>query len=252
MFVGVLVPVLIFSAGIAASGSAASESTASTVDASEASEVLPTATVTSSHTPAGPSQTPSSTPVPDSPAQTALDQLARLIDAPAGYLDGYDRDSYGYAWMDVDRNGCDTRNDILDRDLTAITYKAGTHDCVVLSGDIDDPYTGISIAFVRGGTTSTLVQIDHIVPLGYSWQVGAAEWTEDQKSSFANDPSNLLAVDGHANQVKSADGPSEWMPSNLAFHCEYVELFVGNLFVYELEIKAEDRITSQQVLESCV
>ena len=88
---------------------------------------------------------------------------------------GYDREQFGPAWSDVDRNGCDTRNDILKRDLAGETFKPGTHDCVVLTGTLDDPYTGKTIAFSRGQGTSEAVQIDHVVALSDAWQKGAQQ-----------------------------------------------------------------------------
>src|SRR5947209_15877128 len=81
---------------------------------------------------------------------------------------GYTREQFGTAWTDdVDvaggHNGCDTRNDIQRRDLTALVVKAGTHGCTILSGTLHDAYTGKTIAFTRGAGTSTAVQIDHMV-----------------------------------------------------------------------------------------
>lgn len=205
----------------------------------------------SSANPSESPESPESSAEPRSTAAIAIDQLAQLADAPSGYLAGYDRDYFGHGWIDTDRNGCDTRNDILGRDLDGVAHKPGTHDCVVLSGVLQDPYTGLTISFVRGNATSTLVQIDHVVPLGYVWQVGAANWTEDQQVGFANDPRNLLAVDGEANQAKSASGPSEWLPPNQGFRCEYVERFVGILFSYQLSIEAADRDVAESVLAGC-
>src|ERR687889_2014458 len=76
--------------------------------------------------------------------EEAAAALARLETIPVkgrAPKTGYSRDEFGPAWADVDRNGCDTRNDILARDLTDETVKAGTRDCVVLSGTLADPYT---------------------------------------------------------------------------------------------------------------
>ena len=113
---------------------------------------------------------------------------------------GYSRDQFGPAWSDVDHNGCDTRNDMLRRDLTAVALRPGTRDCVVLSGVLADPYTATAIDFRRGNATSTAVQIDHVVALSDAWQKGAQQLSPAQRLAFANDPLNLLAVDGPANQ----------------------------------------------------
>jgi len=114
---------------------------------------------------------------------------------------GYDRDAYGTSWTDdtnvpFGHNGCDTRNDVLRRDLYHLLIEEGTFGCVALSGDLKDPYTATSVDFVRGTSTSTDVQVDHVVALGDSWQSGAQQWSQEKRQDFANDPLNLLAVDG--------------------------------------------------------
>lgn len=101
----------------------------------------------------------------------------------------YNRSLFGPAWKDMNHNGCDTRNDILIRDLKDIKYKSDTHNCIVLSGVLPvDPYTGKTINFTRGIKTSTAIQIDHIIPLSYSWSAGSAVWSKEKKETFANDP----------------------------------------------------------------
>jgi hypothetical protein len=87
---------------------------------------------------------------------------------------------FGPAWADVDRNGCDTRNDILARDLTNETFRPGTNNCVVMTGTLADKYTGTTIAFTRGQDTGSDVQIDHVVPLSDAWQMGAQQLNADR------------------------------------------------------------------------
>ena len=101
---------------------------------------------------------------------------------------GYSRDQFGPAWADTDHNGCDTRNDILARDLTNETFKPGTNDCVVTTGTLADKYTGTTINFVRGEDTSSAVQIDHIVPLCDAWQTGAQQFSADQRKDSPTTP----------------------------------------------------------------
>nr|WP_313810468.1 HNH endonuclease family protein [Glutamicibacter sp.] len=120
-----------------------------------------------------------------SQAQSLLDDLQVKGRAPKS---GYDRGLFGSAWSDTDHNGCDTRNDILRRDLDVTSYKSGTRDCVVLTGVLDDPYTGESIAFERGQGTSNAVQIDHVIALSDAWQKGAQNLSPEQRVRFANDP----------------------------------------------------------------
>ena len=188
----------------------------------------------------------------DTDAPSGCDAAAALavldtIPVAADRASGYERDAFGSGWLDTDDNGCDTRNDILARDLRDETFKAGSV-CVVVSGVLDDPYTATVIRFVRGAGTSDEVQIDHIVPLSWAWGYGAGEWTDDRREAFANDPRNLRAVEGSANMSKGDSGPGEWMPANAAFRCDYVVSFVAVVADYELSIPDADRVAIRDVL----
>lgn len=154
----------------------------------------------------------------------------------------YRRSAYGEAWDDDNgapggRNGCDTRNEILDRDLTDKTYVA-TKRCptAVASGTLRDPYTNGTIAFLRGDKVGASVQIDHLVPLAFAWDMGARDWDDGKRKRFANDPANLLAVAGAANQDKGDLPPGEWMPPNAAFRCAYAVQFIEVVRGYQLPI----------------
>jgi hypothetical protein len=129
---------------------------------------------------------------------------------------GYDRDEFGPAWADVDHNGCDTRNDILARDLEGETFKPGTQNCVVLTGTLADKYTATTIEFVRGQKTSMEVQIDHVIALNDAWQKGAQQLSADQRKELTNDPQNLMATDGPTNGAKGAKDAATWLPPNKA------------------------------------
>ena len=135
---------------------------------------------------------------------------------------GYDyrRAAFGDAWTDDNtapggHNGCDTRNDILDRDLVDKTY-VSIKRCptAVATGTLHDPYTNATVAFIRGNQVGASVQIDHIVPLALAWDLGARDWPDEMRLRFANDPANLLAVAGQANQDKGDSGAGDWMPPN--------------------------------------
>jgi len=169
---------------------------------------------------------------------------------------GYSRDQFGPAWSDdVDvqfgHNGCDTRNDILRRDLTALEYKAGTRNCVVLSGSLQDPYSGTTIDFQRGSATSTAVQIDHVVPLSDAWQTGAQQLSADQRRDFANDPRNLQATDGRLNDQKSDGDAATWLPPDKTYRCAYVARQVDVKRAYGLWVTPAERDAIAQVLGSC-
>ena len=164
---------------------------------------------------------------------------------------GYDRDEFGAAWADVDRNGCDTRNDVLARDLTDVTYEAGTHECVVLTGTLDDPYTGTAIDFVRG-PQSARVQIDHVIALSDAWQKGAQQWDAETRRQFANDPANLLAVDGPANGAKGDGDAATWLPPSTGYRCAYVVRQVRVKAAYRLWVTQAEHDAMDRQLDGCV
>ncbi|MCR2809563.1 MULTISPECIES: DUF1524 domain-containing protein [unclassified Microbacterium] len=180
--------------------------------------------------------------------RTALAVLATLEVKGRAARTGYDRDQFGQRWLDVDRNGCDTRNDTLARDLTAVV-KSGV--CKVMSGVLADPLTGTSISFVRGQGTSELVQIDHVVALSDAWQKGAQQLTADQRATFANDPLNLLAVDGKSNAQKADGDAATWLPKNKAFRCAYVARQVSVKATYRLWVTQAEHDAIARVLAGC-
>ncbi|WP_368680818.1 HNH endonuclease family protein (plasmid) [Rhodococcus opacus] len=169
---------------------------------------------------------------------------------------GYTRDEFGQAWSDDvtvagGHNGCDTRNDILGRDLIDRTYKDGTKNCVILTGTLNDPYTGKTIAFTRGKDTSSSVQIDHVVALSDAWQKGAQQLDDTTRRNLANDPRNLLAADGPANQQKSDGDAATWLPANKSFRCVYVAKQVGVKAAYQLWVTQAEKDAIARVLSAC-
>ena len=164
---------------------------------------------------------------------------------------GYTRDQFGTPWKDVDHNGCDTRNDILNRDLSSITYKVSSKDCVVLSGILLDPYSGESINFLRGVATSGEVQIDHVVALSNAWQTGAFKLTLEKRTAFANDPLNLLAVKGRLNSQKRDGDAATWLPPRKSYRCQYVARQVAVKNKYGLWLTAPEKAAIIRLLQAC-
>ncbi|OBG28226.1 hypothetical protein A5672_04125 [Mycobacterium alsense] len=169
----------------------------------------------------------------------------------------YRRPAFGDAWDDdndapLGHNGCDTRDDILDRDLVDKTY-VWTKRCpnAVATGTLHDPYTNATIAFQRGAKVGEAVQIDHIVPLAYAWDMGAYDWPSPERRRFANDPANLLAVEGRANQDKGDSPPGRWMPPNAAFACQYAMQFIAVLRGYQLPVDAASAGALRQAAATC-
>jgi hypothetical protein len=186
-------------------------------------------------------------PVPEGTALTALDGLA--VKGRAG-KDNYNRDAFGQAWQDVDRNGCDTRNDILRRDLAGVLFVEGSK-CRVAAGSLQEPYTGQFVDFQRGSESSSAVQIDHVVALGDAWQKGAQGLTAVQRQSLANDPLNLVAANGPANQQKSAGDAATWLPKNKSIRCHYVARQISVKAAYGLWVTEAEKDAMKRVLGSC-
>ncbi len=164
---------------------------------------------------------------------------------------GYSRSQFGQAWADVDRNGCDTRNDMLKRDLTNIEFKVKSRDCVVLSGVLLDRYSGETINFVRGNVTSMEVQIDHVVALSNAWQTGAFKLTLMQRTAFANDPMNLFAVKGRLNSQKGDGDAATWLPPLKSFRCTYVAQQIAVKAKYSLWVTAPEKEAMTRILAAC-
>ena len=164
---------------------------------------------------------------------------------------GYARDRFGPAWNDVDRNGCDQRNDVLARDMDGETFKPGTRDCVVATGTLNDPYTGRTIAFTRGQGTSEAVQIDHVVALSNAWQTGAQQLDGPTRTKLGNDPLNLVAVDGPTNGSKGDGDAATWLPPNRSYRCTYVARQVAVKAKYGLWITQAERDAIGGILAGC-
>ncbi len=181
---------------------------------------------------------------------TARARLARLATVQPAWEVAYDRvRDFSTAWADVDHNGCDTRDDILRRDLRAIRTRPGTGDCVVVDGSLVDPYTGVTLSFSKSDASA--VQIDHVVPLHAAWILGAWRWPPGRRLAFANDPRNLVAVDGPSNQEKGDRLADRWLPKNERIHCVYAIDTTVVHAAYGLGVTAGERRALQSILDHC-
>lgn len=176
----------------------------------------------------------------------AADALAKLPIKGRAPKTDYKRTQFGDGWATT--RGCDTRNIILHRDLT----DAAVNDtCKVLSGTLQDPYTAKTIVFTRGAATSDDIQIDHVVALSDAWQKGAQQLSKAERVQLANDPLELLAVDGQANQEKSDSDAASWLPPNKAFRCQYVARQIAVKAKYRLWVTQAEHDTMAQILAMC-
>lgn len=170
--------------------------------------------------------------------------IKRLRVKGLGSNTGYARTRYGENWADsavgvpYARNGCRTRDDLLARDGRNVKYRAGS-SCEVVSMELTDPYTGRLIHWHKDNADA--VQVDHVVPLNYGWRMGAPRWAMGKRLDFANDPLNLLPVDGNANEEKDAAGPSSWLPPRRGIRCAYVTRFAQVALKYDVPVTSADK-----------
>lgn len=176
-------------------------------------------------------------------ARVALDGLETKGRAPKT---GYARTEFGDGWTMI--GGCDMRNIILHRDMPGSVVGEG---CRVMRGRLHDPYTGREVEFVRGATTSDAVQIDHVVALSDAWQKGAQTLTRAERIALANDPLELLAVDGPTNQAKGDGDAATWLPPDRSFRCQYVARQIAVKQKYRLWVTGAEREAMVRVLDTC-
>jgi hypothetical protein len=196
--------------------------------------------------PAGPGGSGPLTTVRPADVAAARQQLSRLP-VGAGTPGGYQRSrDFGPAWsFDFDHNGCRSRDDVLARDLTRVRRR---DRCAVVSGVLADPYTGRTIAFDKAHAEA--VQIDHVYPLAAAWAHGARGWTRQRRVAFANDPANLIAASGSANESKGDGTPSDWQPQK-GYRCAYAVRYIGSATRYDLSVSAADRSALTAMLATC-
>lgn len=203
-------------------------------------------------------------PAPGSPGRAQLEQLlgAVRVVAQRPHPGGYERGCgagrgcvFGPAWSDDydgpgGRDGCDTRNNVLARQLTGVGFRPGTRRCVVQSGTLADPYTGTRIVFSKQNARQ--VPIDHIYPLAAAWDLGAAAWPAAQRVRFANDIDyNLQATDNAANTVKSDSTPAQWLPPSRPGHCYYAGRYLTVAVRYQLPVTAADHTALRNIAANC-
>ncbi len=186
---------------------------------------------------------PEQTKADSTKAKDVLENLA-VQEKYAG--DKYYRKLFYDSWG-IDKHGCSMREVILNRDLKDVILKG----CKVQTGTLDDPYTGQVINFKRGQDTSADVQIDHVVALSNAWATGAYKLDANTRYELSQDPLNLLAVEGQANQDKSDAAADAWLPSNQAFQCQYVARQISIKYKYHLWVTPSEKSAMQKVLALC-
>ena len=179
--------------------------------------------------------------------QDALTVLNSLEVKGRAAKTGYARSQFPH-WSDPDRNGCDARNDTLKRDLTQISFKSGTRNCKVLTGQLLDPFSGKVITF---SSTKSTIDIDHVVALSNAWQTGAAYFDKTKRQQIANDPLNLLAVDFSLNRQKGDGDAATWLPPLKSYRCDYVARQIAVKSKYGLWVTQPEKGAIIKLLEKC-
>jgi hypothetical protein len=188
---------------------------------------------------------PTNTAQPSGQAAETLQHLPIKGRAPKT---GYSRQQFGDGWEQ--RGACDVRNLILGRDLSEVRT-VSDEDCTVVKGKLVDPYTGKTILFQRGPQTSGAVQIDHVVALSDAWQKGAQQLSAEERQTLANDPLNLLAVDGPTNMAKGDGDAATWLPPNKEFRCRYVARQIAVKTGYRLWVTQAEYDAMARILQNC-
>ena len=179
-----------------------------------------------------------STQEPSAGDTQAILAAQALVERGRSASTNYSRDAFGSAWKDVDRNGCDTRNDILGRDFTTASYKVGTNDCKVIGGTWTDPYSNESYTFTEQPSEA---QIDHVVALSNAWQMGADLWTDEMRTEFANDPLNLIVTVASLNRQKSDSNAASWLPPYKPGRCDFIARQVAVKTKWQLFVTSSEK-----------
>ncbi|ORA98181.1 hypothetical protein BST33_16960 [Mycolicibacter minnesotensis] len=195
-------------------------------------------------------------PLTSSYPKSSLPPLERLDALPVkgrAPKTGYDRALFGIPWSDDvtvegGHNYCDTRTDILRRDLGAVMPDSG---CAVASGVLKDPYTGKTVIYHQVPEEFSPIQIDHVVPLLDAWQKGAQVWDDLTRRNFANDPINLQTTTAAANQQKGSSDAATWLPANDAYRCTYATRIVEVKARYRLWVTEDEREALEGILRQC-
>lgn len=175
----------------------------------------------------------------------ALLAAQALVERGRSASTNYSRDAFGTAWKDVDRNGCDTRNDVLGRDFTTAIFKAGTNDCKVIGGTWTDPYSNESYTFTEQPSEA---QIDHVVALSNAWQMGADLWTDEMRIEFANDPLNLIVTVASLNRQKSDSNAASWLPPYKPGRCDFIARQVAVKTKWQLFVTSSEKVAMLGIL----
>ena len=163
-------------------------------------------------------------------AMSVLSQLR--VEAPHLGAPVYDRGSWKH-WIDADRNGCDTRAEVLRAEATAVPSFGAR--CPLGGGQWRSTYDSATV------TSASDLEVDHVVALAEAHRSGGWQWDRTRKQEFANDLSDgrtLAAVTTATNRAKSDQDPAGWLPEQNA--CTYIGDWIAIKARWDLSIDAEE------------
>ena len=178
-----------------------------------------------------------------SPITPANSDETDLIQFAEEYVGGYDRKLFNH-WIDADKDGCDTRKEVLIAEAT-VKPKIGAK-CVLSGGTWLSSYDNKT---VKGSGTG--LDVDHMVPLAEAWRSGAWQWTPEEREIFANDLLDervLIAVSASSNRSKSDKDPAKWLPKgSKEAVCDYVFNWVSVKYRFSLTVDPKERQVVERI-----
>lgn len=150
------------------------------------------------------------------PQGPTLQEAVASLTVAGETRDGYDRTLFRH-WIDEDRDGCDTRREVLIAE--AVMAPAIGERCALSGGSWYSYYDDVYVNEATG------LDIDHLVPLAEAWDSGAGEWTKEKRQAYANDLGAsipLIAVTARSNRSKADQDPATWLPPAPAARCRYI------------------------------
>ena len=178
-----------------------------------------------------------------SPITPANSDETDFVQYAEEYIGGYDRKLFKH-WVDADKNGCDTRKEVLIEEAT-IKPKIGAK-CVLSGGTWVSSYDNKTFKGSGSG-----LDVDHMVPLAEAWRSGAWQWTSEEREKFANDLQDervLIAVSATSNRSKSDKDPSNWLPKgSKEAVCDYVFNWAAVKYRFSLTIDPKERKVIERI-----
>jgi hypothetical protein len=225
----------------------APESTSSTptpIQSSQSPEPTREPSPAPTETQAAKSASNTAAPAQESNERNNFEYLLAALQIEAEQGLGYDRDLFRH-WIDADGDGCNTRREVLIQESQV---------AVSITGDCQVSGQWISLFDLVSTTDASTFDVDHMVPLKEAWDSGAHSWNTSTRTAFANDlgyPHSLIAVTARSNRSKSDRDPSQWLPPNSSFHCEYGYRWVAVKYRWSLSIDSEEALALGRLAAKC-